>query len=114
MDILVDTKKCAKCGCEFVPAVEHSMREDGRYYCKPTCWMHRREVKKRKQGAWASLKKPVLHYNASGEVIAEYPSAKEATEALNLGKKTIFTLLKKGNPRRNGDYFRYKENNNAR
>ena len=112
--ILIPTSICPYCKKEFVPAPMHGLTDGDKRYCKPTCFLRRHDSKKRKDGKWASIKKPVLLYNKEGELIKEYPSIKEATEALGLGRKTINGLLKEKRPMRNGEYFKYKENNNAR
>ena len=35
---------CKKCGREFVPAPMHRFKEGGKYYCKWTCYNHRRDT----------------------------------------------------------------------
>ena len=42
--------KCAKCGKKFIPAPQHRFREHGKYYCKWTCYNHRKDkAEKEKQ-----------------------------------------------------------------
>lgn len=36
-------KKCAKCGKMFIPAPQHVFKEYGKYYCKWTCYNHRKD-----------------------------------------------------------------------
>lgn len=38
--------KCQKCGRIFCPAPQHVFTENKRYWCKPTCWLHRNDGKK--------------------------------------------------------------------
>ncbi len=111
--VYVKTEKCTLCGHELAPTPEWAFVESGKYYCKPTCFMHRNDKKKVKEGAWQSLKKPVLHYNAKGEVINEYPSVAEAAEACGFERKTVTKYLRLNKRTGNGEYFRYKEINNA-
>ena len=36
---------CEKCGKEFVPAPYHIYKDEGKYYCKWTCYNHRNDTK---------------------------------------------------------------------
>ena len=92
-----------------MPTAEYAFVENGKYYCKPTCFMHRNDKKKAKEGAWQSLKKPVLHYNANGELKAEYPGVAEAAEACGFERKTVSKYLRLNKRTGNGEYFKYKE-----
>ena len=38
-----DERKCEKCGKLFIPQPLHRFREHGKYYCKWTCWNHRKD-----------------------------------------------------------------------
>lgn len=38
-----DTKKCKKCGKEFIPAPFHKYKEGSKYYCSWTCYNHRKD-----------------------------------------------------------------------
>lgn len=41
-------KVCAKCGKIFCPAPQHRFKDcRSRYYCKPTCWIHRNDEQKK-------------------------------------------------------------------
>lgn len=42
------TKICRYCGKEFVPAPQHALRDTYGFYCKPTCFLHRDELKKKR------------------------------------------------------------------
>lgn len=45
--------KCAKCGTKFIPQPLHRFKEHGKYYCKWTCFNHRKdktEKEKRNEG----------------------------------------------------------------
>lgn len=41
-------KKCAKCGKNFVAAPYHRFKEHGKWYCKWTCYNHRKDKKEKK------------------------------------------------------------------
>lgn len=110
--ILIPTSICPTCKKEFVPAPMHAYIHNGKRYCTYTCLLHRLDRKK-KTTKLKYITKPILLYNKDGELIKEYPSIKEATEALRLGRKTISNLLKENRPMRNGEYFKYKEISNA-
>ena len=40
------TAICAKCGKEFLPAPYHVFKYNKRYYCKWTCYNHRKDKTK--------------------------------------------------------------------
>ena len=37
------TAICGKCGREFIPAPQHVFKANGKYYCKWTCYNHRKD-----------------------------------------------------------------------
>lgn len=36
-------KRCAKCGKLFVPTYNHVFTERGKFWCKWSCWNHRKD-----------------------------------------------------------------------
>ena len=36
-------KICHKCGKPFIPGAEHVFRDHGKWYCKWTCYSHRKD-----------------------------------------------------------------------
>lgn len=44
-NILIKEKKCAKCGKNFIVAIEHRYKEHGKFYCSWTCYNHRNDDK---------------------------------------------------------------------
>ena len=46
----IRTVKCKKCGKEFVPAPQHVFKKGSDYYCKWTCFNHRKDKPNEKGG----------------------------------------------------------------
>lgn len=42
-DFYAPEKICHKCGKVFIPGAEHIFRERGKWYCKWTCYSHRKD-----------------------------------------------------------------------
>lgn len=42
---VIKEKKCAKCGKNFIVAVEHRYRKGSKYFCSWTCYNHRNDGK---------------------------------------------------------------------
>ena len=42
----IRTAICKKCGKEFIPAPMHVFKEGTNWYCKWTCFNHRKEISK--------------------------------------------------------------------
>lgn len=42
----IRTATCRKCGKEFIPAPMHIFKDNGKYYCKWTCYNHRNDKPK--------------------------------------------------------------------
>lgn len=107
--IYVKTEKCTLCGHELAPTPERAFVENGKYYCKPTCFMHRNDNKKKleKKEKCASLKKRTLVYK-DGKLFGEYASRKEAAEACGLTQNTIGKSMRTGKPA-GGFVFKRKE-----
>ena len=40
---IIREEKCAKCGKNFVVAIEHAYKEGSKYYCAWTCYNHRHD-----------------------------------------------------------------------
>ncbi len=43
---IIKEEKCAKCGKNFIVAIEHRFKEGGKYYCTWTCYNHRHDDEK--------------------------------------------------------------------
>lgn len=41
------TVVCEKCGQVFIPAPMHIFKENGKWYCKWSCWEHRKDKPKK-------------------------------------------------------------------
>jgi hypothetical protein len=52
LNVIIKEKKCAKCGKNFIVAVEHRYKEGGKYYCSWTCYNHRHDEQTR-EGEYA-------------------------------------------------------------
>ena len=39
----IQEKKCHKCGKVFIPGAEHIYRDHNKWYCKWTCYLHRKD-----------------------------------------------------------------------
>lgn len=44
---IIREAKCAKCGKNFVVAIEHRFKEGGKYYCTWTCYNHRHDTEEK-------------------------------------------------------------------
>lgn len=80
--------KCAYCGRTFVPASQHSMKDERGKYCKPTCFIHRHELVKR------NIKSVIAYRDGVGTV---YRSAVTAANELGLETKMIRDACRTGN-----------------
>lgn len=49
LDIAIPEKYCAKCGKRFIPAPEHALKSGRKFYCKPTCYLHRNDLEVKKK-----------------------------------------------------------------
>lgn len=45
---LLPEKKCKKCGKLFIPAPMHIYKENSKYYCSWTCYLHRKDTEGKK------------------------------------------------------------------
>ena len=45
---IIKEEKCAKCGKNFIVAIEHRFKEGGKYYCTWTCYNHRHDKEDKK------------------------------------------------------------------
>jgi hypothetical protein len=80
---LMVLRECAKCGKKFYPAPYHQLvsyevnrKANGykkKYYCKPTCYLHRNEKQDGRRNG-----KRVLMYDYEGNFIAEFANAQQA------------------------------------
>jgi hypothetical protein len=86
---------CPKCGKLFIPAPEHIFREDGRSWCKWTCWNHRREKPKRVGGKVATS---VEMISLSGEKSIIFTSAKEAADCMGFRANGIRDACREKTP----------------
>lgn len=73
--------KCATCGKVFIKAPEHALVDGTKAYCKPTCFLHRHDNKKKGCGVGRKAKR-VAKVNDDGEIIEVYDSAKAVSETL--------------------------------
>lgn len=97
-------RKCRVCGRNFIPAPFHAYRDKHTHvaYCSWPCYNHRNDNKQTKSRA-----KPVEKCSPSGEVIAIYISAKEASEQNNVEAPLIRESCRTGKFYR-GYLWRYK------
>ena len=70
-------EKCQKCGKIFCPAPEHVFVENGKFWCKPTCWLHRHDGKPKVDGRKAKI---VEMSSLNGKQRTVFTSALEAAE----------------------------------
>ena len=71
---------CRYCGKKFSPAPQHSMKDTYGYYCKPTCFIHRHELK-------VPRCKRVIA--TRGDKVEIFSSAKVAADRLGTEPKAI-------------------------
>ena len=59
MNQILPEKKCKKCGKKFIPAPQHIYKENSKYFCSWTCYLHRndKEAVKRDQRATETIPK---------------------------------------------------------
>lgn len=96
---IISEAKCRYCGRMFVPASHHALRDTYGLYCKPTCFLHRDEVNKRKTKKVEQIK--------NGEVVKVHASAVEAAMQFYCDPKLIRYAIKDGTTYR-GFIWRYK------
>lgn len=76
---------CKRCGKTFITTYNWAYKECGKYYCSFPCYNHRKDTQPQDEVTKPLRKnKPVEQYSKGGDLIAVYPSAKLAAEALNI------------------------------
>jgi hypothetical protein len=96
----IPERTCRYCGKKFVLASHHSLKDSYGFYCKPTCYLHRHELKKtkyKKVEAWKD-----------GELVEVFSSPTVAAHALGTEPKRITAACREGTTYR-GYTFKYKE-----
>lgn len=78
---------CRYCGKKFVPAPQHALKDTYGQYCKPTCFLHRDELKKPRS-------KRVFAF--SGDEVEIFSSATVAASKLGGEAKLIRDACRKG------------------
>lgn len=101
---ILPERNCSLCGKTFIPAPELIYRDKHKrtMFCSWHCYHHRNDNK-----ITSSRAKPVEKCSPSGEVIATYVSAKEASEQNNVEAPLIRESCRTGKFYR-GYLWRYK------
>ncbi len=76
----IPEKTCRYCGKKFPPASQHALKDGYGYYCKPTCYLHRHELK-------APRSRRVIA--TQGDKVEIYGSAKVAADQMGVEPKAI-------------------------
>jgi len=95
----ISEAKCRYCGRTFVPAPHHALKDTNGLYCKPTCFLHRDELHKRK-------KKRVLAFR--GDEVEIFKSATDAANQFGTDAKVIRNACHNGEKYR-GYTWKYEE-----
>ena len=93
---MIETK-CAYCGKMFIKAPQHSLVDGKNAYCKPTCFLHRNDGKKKPCGRGRKGRR-VAQYTKDGELVKAYNGANEAAESFWCVAKTIRDYIYQGKP----------------
>lgn len=96
---IIPEAKCRYCGRTFVPAPYHALKDTNGVYCKPTCFLHRDELNKRK-------KKRVLAFR--GDEVEVFKSASDAAMKLGSDPKVIRKACRNGEKHK-GYTWKYEE-----
>lgn len=89
---------CEKCGKEFFPTSMHVYKDYKGMYCSWSCYTHRKDNLRYTRKKVEALE--------NGEVVAAYPSAKFAAEAVGCREETIRDACRKGSKCK-GYHWRY-------
>lgn len=97
--------KCQKCGKIFCPAPQHIFAENKQYWCKWTCWNHRKDNEETAKGKKA---KSVEATSLNGKAKMVFASAKDAAESLGFCTNGIREACRQQTPY-NGYLWKYAE-----
>ena len=97
--------KCPQCGKNHIPAAQHAMTENGKFWCKPTCWIHRNDGKKKVDGRKAKI---VEMSSLNGKQKTVFTSALEAAEYTGFSASKIRDACRLQKPF-NGYLWKYAE-----
>lgn len=81
---------CAYCGRTFIPASHHALKDEYGKYCKPTCFLHRKDNRHN------PCEKLVVQYNKDGNAIRQFKSATAAALFVGTDPKTISKACRTG------------------
>lgn len=95
----IPEKICRYCGKKFPPAPQHSLKDTYGYYCKPTCFLHRDELKKRKARRVIAM---------CGDRVETFKSATDAANQFGTSQKIIRNACRNGEKYR-GKLWKYEE-----
>jgi hypothetical protein len=113
--MVIETRKCKRCGKVFVPAPLHKYRIDTNWFCSYTCHLHESEERNsRRKKTHGSIKnKTILKISPiDGSVVARYYSNMEAANAEGISHKTINNwLLGKSKRYKTEFIFKYEDEN---
>ena len=81
---------CAKCGKVFIPASHHALKDEYGKYCKPTCFLHRKDDRKK------ACEKMVVQYGDDGKEVRRFKSATAAAMFVGTDPKMISSACRNG------------------
>lgn len=79
----------------FIPAPQHELKDGKGLYCKPTCYLHRNDGRKKPCGSGRKASK-ISKCTERGEVVKVYESVKEAERLDGYNEKSLRKSLSAG------------------